>query len=631
MTLIRPIRDRIVSPGKSGSSRRHDVGRKARPRYRPRLEAIEGRILLSGVSWVGTGGGDWDTAANWSTGKVPGASDDVTINKPGITVTHNLSQSDSVHSLTSQDALSFSAGSLSIASASAINNTLTLSGPMKLSGAGAIAATTVNLNAGATLGGTGAVTVSSALNWSGGTIDGPSTVTVPKGAMLTISGDSRIEFLDTTTLINAGTATWSGAFNDLELGLGAVIDNRAGASFTAQNDREIILGGSGPAAFNNSGTFTKTTTTGTTSVGVSFDNTGGTVNAQTGTITLARGGTDTGGIFEASKGATVDLTGGSSALTMTGTYGGSGAGTVALQSGDLSIGTGGATFNFAGSLFQWSGGGLDLGTNTLTIGSKGTLNVSGSSPQLLSTGSIVNQGTINHTGAGDLTITQPVNNTGTIQVRNATVTIGGAVPQISGGTLAAGKWEAFGTATKHATLSITSAGSAITTLGSGATVELSGPNSTFTNIGGLAANQGNFLVLGGQSFTTAGDFTDSGKLTLGPASTLAVHGSFDETAAGTVAIQIGGTAAQPTIGQITTNAPGKVTLSGALVVTSSVIPAVGTAFTIVNDPGSSAVSGTFAGLPEGSTFTVTVKGTVMTFKVSYKGGTGNDVALTRIS
>jgi hypothetical protein len=58
---------------------------------------------------------------------------------------------------------------------------------------------------------------------------------------------------------------------------------------------------------------------------------------------------------------------------------------------------------------------------------------------------------------------------------------------------------------------------------------------------------------------------------------------------------------------------------------------VGTAFTILNNQGSSAIKGTFAGLPDGSTFTVKVGGTVMTFRISYVGGTGNDVTLKRIS
>jgi hypothetical protein len=850
MRLIMSIRDRITSRAWLGSSRRSDVGRRARTRYRPQLELIEGRILLSTVTWTNTGGGDWDVGANWSTGTVPGGSDDVSIPQSGITVTHKMGVNDAVHSLSCQAALNMSEGSLTIGNESTINNTfnlstgtLTLDGNLDVSGlftwsfstingngakmtaggvditgntngqvaldnvtlentgtgtwtgtasfvfaegavfnndvnasftvqsdkpifndggaAGTInnagtfakntttgtttvtgvafnntgkvivssgtlaldaggtssgsfdatgaaldfgggvslssaasvtgsnisfssggtntvacpltstsnlsfangagtttftgsvntssatvtliggtddfdttlSAPTIDVNGG-TLGGTAAVSVSSALNWTGGTINDTSTVTVPKGATLDIglNPTDPQEFLDHTTLDNAGTATWSGA-DALFMADGAVLNNEAGASFTVQTDLSISLQGSAPCAIDNAGTFTKNTTTGTTEIlQIAFNNNGGTVNAQTGTIYLGGGGTDTGGTLDASKGATIDLAG-SSTVTMTGTYSGSGAGTVVLKNGTLNLGTGGATFNLQGSLFQWSGGTFNLGANTLTIGSKGTINISGTSPQtFFGTGSIVNQGTINHTGSGALTITQPLNNTGTVANRNATATISGAVTQISSGTLTGGRWEVFGSAKNHSTLTITTAGSAITTIGGKASVELSGLNSSFTNISGLTTDQGSFSILAGQTFTTTGNFTDSGKLTLGAGSTLAVSGSFSETSAGTVTIQVGGSVTNPTIGEITTGATGKVTLAGALMVTSSsVIPAVGAVFTILNNQGSSAVSGTFAGLPERATFMVTVKGTVMTFRISYVGGTGNDVTLTRIS
>jgi hypothetical protein len=83
------------------------------------------------------------------------------------------------------------------------------------------------------------------------------------------------------------------------------------------------------------------------------------------------------------------------------------------------------------------------------------------------------------------------------------------------------------------------------------------------------------------------------------------------------------------MGEITTSAAGTVSLAGALVVTSTVLPNMRNEYTILNNQGSSAVSGTFAGLPERST--VTVKGTAMTFRISYVRGTGNDVTLTQIS
>jgi hypothetical protein len=214
-----------------------------------------------------------------------------------------------------------------------------------------------------------------------------------------------------------------------------------------------------------------------------------------------------------------------------------------------------------------------------------------------------------------------LNNTGTVANRNATATISGAVTQISSGTLTGGKWEVFGSAKKPSTLTITTAGSSITTIGSKATVELSGLNSTFTNISGLITNQGSFSVLGGQTFTTAGSFTNSGKLTLTSTSRLAVSGSFVQASTGTLAVQLSGSSA----GAVT--ATGTVTLGGALTVTVATLPAPNTPLEIINNQGSQAVSGTFAGLPEGST--ITISGHRHT--ISYVGVTGNDVTLTRTS
>ena len=62
------------------------------------------------------------------------------------------------------------------------------------------------------------------------------------------------------------------------------------------------------------------------------------------------------------------------------------------------------------------------------------------------------------------------------------------------------------------------------TIGPKASVTLSGPNTTFLGLAGLAANQGSFSLLGGRSFATTGSFTNSGKLTLSPGSVLTVNG-----------------------------------------------------------------------------------------------------------
>jgi fibronectin-binding autotransporter adhesin len=56
-------------------------------------------------------------------------------------------------------------------------------------------------------------------------------------------------------------------------------------------------------------------------------------------------------------------------------------------------------------------------------------------------------------------------------------------------------------------------------------------------------------------------------------------------------------------------------------------PSAGQSYTIINNTGSGAVVNTFTGLPEGATFTV--DGYV--FRITYKGGDGNDVVLTVMS
>jgi len=54
--------------------------------------------------------------------------------------------------------------------------------------------------------------------------------------------------------------------------------------------------------------------------------------------------------------------------------------------------------------------------------------------------------------------------------------------------------------------------------------------------------------------------------------------------------------------------------------------AVGNVFTIINNDSTEAVNNTFLGLPEGATLQVSG----IPFRISYTGGTGNDVVLTQL-
>ncbi len=57
------------------------------------------------------------------------------------------------------------------------------------------------------------------------------------------------------------------------------------------------------------------------------------------------------------------------------------------------------------------------------------------------------------------------------------------------------------------------------------------------------------------------------------------------------------------------------------------IPTAGHSYTIVNNDGGDAVTGIFAGLPQGTVF---YEG-AYAFQISYVGGTGNDVVLTSVA
>jgi hypothetical protein len=138
-------------------------------------------------------------------------------------------------------------------------------------------------------------------------------------------------------------------------------------------------------------------------------------------------------------------------------------------------------------------------------------------------------------------------------------------------------------------------------------------------------------LLAGASLSTTGNFTNAGVLTSMPSRTLntvlTVNGNFTETSGGSLAVQLGGTTSSPTFGSLTVT--GAVSLGGGLTVTSTVVPAVGSSFEILDKLSGSAISGTFTGLPEGSTFTVQVGTTTMMFQITYVGGNGNDVVIRR--
>jgi uncharacterized repeat protein (TIGR03803 family) len=305
--------------------------------------------------------------------------------------------------------------------------------------------------------------------------------------------------------------------------------------------------------------------------------------------------------------------------------------------GDLVL-TGASTLTNNGTIIEAGANSLVLeNTATLSNAAGATIDLTGDGGMSQSGGgTLTNAGILEKTGGtGTSTIaTTTLSNTGTFEVASGTLDISAAVAQVAGKTLTAGTWTVTGSATVHSKLDITSAGH-LTTLGAGAQATLDGLNTSFTNLSGLTtiATGASFSLLGGQSFTTTGALSNKGSLTLAPGSVLTVSGSFTQTSTGALTTELGGTDTAPTFGQLVSTT-GAVTLGGNLYVTSTVVPAVGSAFELLDNEGGSSISGTIKGLREGATFKVTVGATTMKFKITYSGKDSDgkkNVVITRTS
>ncbi len=381
------------------SSRRRTGRRRASRRgwrnaYRPRLELMEPRTLLSMMVWDGPSTGDWDMASNWMNSTnpadhhVPTSTDDASIGSGVVSVTHASSASDSVNGLTirsSGTTLSVSSGTLAIAAASTIAGNLTLSG--------------------GTLSPASTLTVSGAMSWSGGTISGGGTVLTQGTLALGGTATAYTEILSGATLDNQATATIAESASYPQYGLalkqGGVLDNQAGATFAFAAGATISSDATSGVAFRNEGSLTSDTAGVATIEAPLLQSAPGSVQPPEGTIVLGGGGTITGPVT-AATGAEVDFNGGTFALDSGSSLGGGG--TIAVSGG---------TVNDAGSLKATAaavtGGALDLtagqaatvaslseGGGTIALG--GTLTVSGTMGWTGGTisggGTVLSQGTL---------------------------------------------------------------------------------------------------------------------------------------------------------------------------------------------------------------------------------------------
>jgi len=240
----------------------------------------------------------------------------------------------------------------------------------------------LSLSGGGTLGGTDPVTVSGPLASTGGQLTGPGTVTA--GGGLSISGDTQF-LISGCTLVNNGTATWSGG--SINGDNGAVLSNPAGSTFDVSCDGPFYWCGQGTTdspcdpigaqpVFDNAGTFVKSAGAGITDfrglgdlggLDVGFVNTG-TVEVRTGQIAFGRVFTQSAGSLllaggTVSTATTLDIQAG--ALSGTGTVTGN-----VQNAGTLDLGTAVGTLTIAGDYTQLPAGALTIKLGGMSAGTQ---------------------------------------------------------------------------------------------------------------------------------------------------------------------------------------------------------------------------------------------------------------------
>jgi autotransporter-associated beta strand protein len=391
--------------------------------FRPWAEPLEER--LTPIAWLGTDGSSWNDPLNWTGQQVPGAGDSVLFSSAG-------QPNCVVDGFAAVDSMTVD---------SSWGGTITVPAGASLAVDGGLALSN------GTIGGDGAVSLSGDSSWNGGTIDLGSANGSgwSNSGTLTIDTSSLDQVLTGGgTLTNSGTINQFGK-NSVVLDYSSILDNTG--TYNLQDDGSVAVlfgfqGGTG--TLENSGTLEKTGGAHTSAITTTFDNTGGTIDSETGTISLqdpyGAGGTLNGGTLEAGLGglttATVAI---NSAIAVEGNFSGSGSGTVDLAPYYelISVTSAGANFDFPAGLLQWTNGSIDVSSGG-TLTNSGVLNLDTTSGSLILNGGgfLHNADTIKETGGNYLTFDRnaTLNNTGTFDfTSDASINTAGGGPLVNSG------------------------------------------------------------------------------------------------------------------------------------------------------------------------------------------------------
>ena len=464
-------------------------------------------VLVPGVAfakplctdtWSGGSSGSWQTASNWSSGKVPSSADVACV---GVGVAVEVSGgANAAGVLDDEGTLVLRGGSLELTSSleESTVHVLTLSGG-KLSGAAKLV-------------------VSSSLSWTEGTMEGSGSTVLQAAASGTVHAVTAN--LSERRFVNEGTFTLIAG--SIELENGAVLSN--GGTFNL-NDNEAACGecyraglekGSGSSSFVNTGKVEKAEGAGESSLGVNTEN-AGTIDGKSGPIAFVGGSSsvlENASVLEGTvkiQGASVigdSFKGTSAQLTLT-------SGTLGMTSGDTAT-VGGltltsSTLTGAGTLkieetLSWPEGGESTmsgsGSTVLVSGASGSIGVSGGDYANFAKRTFVNEGVLT-LASGHISLSEEakLENQGTFKVNSEatnaiTLAPGGSGKLVNTGTVE----KSSGAGTSQVSVPFESSGTAEAQKGQLAFTEGGSSTSTAKWLAGGGAS----INLAGHSFTLSG-------------------------------------------------------------------------------------------------------------------------------
>lgn len=413
-------------------------------------------------------------------------------------------------------------------------------------------------------------------------------------------------------------------------GTGSVnLNGTGGSNSTGNFNYGVIVDGANSMVTSSGGNVSVTGTGGgsgvsTSNYGVAIDDAAQILAGGSGTVSVSgTGGSSTGinnyGVFVEFSGSAITSSGGN--VTVTGIGGGTGTsgnqhGIQVVNGGVISSGGSGnvTLIGTGGSTTATTNYGVALGNGVGTgISSSGNISITAISPNSPTAFNSASPSTIINSGTG-----------GTISIIANTANIGGNINTTASGSVTirpssnSNAIDLGGADVANTTLGLTDAEldrilspTPLITIGnasSGAiTFSASITRSYNTNL--------NLLTGTGLSPDFAGTDVDlsGGTLTLGAAQNFIAD--------------IDGTTVNTQYKQLAVN--GAINLNGASLqfTGSSYAPVGGETFTIVNNDGADAIVGTFSGLPQGTTISNFLGGS-LSATISYVGGTGNDVVIT---